>query len=146
MRRIVAGLAVLVALAGCTSTTDPDPAPTVTTAGSPPPWTEPDAYGFVLERKCDPAPAEGKYRVTVTGREVSGVERIDGRTATGEEEIGVPTLGELLELAQTAQEDGAQATLVFDPADGHPTAVTIDRSDATGPDKACFLVTDYALR
>lgn len=146
MRRIVAGLAVVAVLAGCTSTADPDPAPTATTVASPPPWTEPDAYGFVLERRCDPAPAEGTYRVTVTGRQVDGVERIDGRTATGEEEIGVPTLGELLELAETAQDDGAQATLAFDPADGHPTAVTIDRSDDEGPDKACFLITEYAPR
>jgi hypothetical protein len=142
IRRFCAGLVVFAALAGCTSTSDPDPAPSASVVASPPPWSEPSDYGFVLERRCDPAPSQGRYRVVVTDREVADVDRIDGGTATGEEEISVPTLAELVEMAQTALDDGAEVTSAFDPGDGHPTAVTIDRSD----EKACFLITDYALR
>ncbi|MCA2212222.1 DUF6174 domain-containing protein [Jidongwangia harbinensis] len=142
MRRFCAGLAVLAALAGCTSTADPDPAPSASVVASPPPWSEPSDYGFVLERRCDPEPSAGRYRVVVREREVADADRVDGRTATGEEEISVPTLAELVEMAETAQADGAEVTSSFDPGDGHPTAVTIDRSG----EKACFLITGYAPR
>ena len=143
MRRFCAGLVVVAALAGCTTSPDPDPDPAPSATASPPAWTEPADYRYVLERRCDPAPSQGRYRVEVGDGVVADVERIDGRTASGEEEISVPTLAELLEMAQTALEDGAKTTMVYDPRDGHPTAVTIDRSDQSSDDIACFLITDY---
>jgi hypothetical protein len=132
--------AVLVALlAGCTSASGPSAPPTV--AGSAPAWTEPAKYGFLLERKCDNGPSRGRYRVAVQNGEVVTADRIDGTTAQGEEEIEVPSLSGLLELARTAGEDGGAVSTSVDPRDGHPTAVSFDVSDG---DPSCFLITDYA--
>jgi hypothetical protein len=144
MRKLLIPAAVVVlALTGCTG--DDEPAPvTSTVAGSPPAWTEPASYGFVVDRKCGDSPSLGKYRVTVEAGEVTGTERVDGKTAEGEEEIEVPTLGGMLDLAQTAIDDGADATTTHDGADGHPTAVTINRAEEETGDAVCFLISDYA--
>ena len=141
----LAALAALALAAGCTSTPDEPPKPGTATPASPPAWTEPADYGFVLERRCEGRESLGVYRVTVVGGEVAKAERIDGRTATGEEEIEVPTLGGLLELAQTAAEDGGRMSTSADPVDGHPVTVSFDVSE-TGDNAAntCFRVSEYA--
>jgi len=147
--RALCGIAVVAALAGCTGS-EPDPAaPSFVAPASAPAWTEPADYTFVADRQCEGGPSLGKYRVTVAAGEVSGVERIDGKTASGEEEIEVPSLGGILELAQTATDDGGTSTVKTDPADGHPVAVTFDVSDGTEPEAGgegatCFVISEYA--
>jgi hypothetical protein len=149
--RALCGIAVVAALAGCT---DKEPAaapPSFVTPASPPAWTEPADYAFVADRQCEGGPSLGKYRVTVTAGAVAGVERIDGKTASGEEEIEVPTLGGILELAQTAADDGGASTIKADPADGHPVSVSFDVSDGSEPEAGgegatCFVISDYAPR
>ena len=125
-------------------------APTAAPASAPA-WTEPADYTFVADRQCQGGPSLGKYRVTVAGGEVTNVERIDGKTASGEEEIEVPTLAGILELAQTAADDGGATTVKADPADGHPVAVTFDVSDGSEPEAGgegatCFTISEYAPR
>jgi hypothetical protein len=137
----LAAAVVVALLAGCTSA--PDPAlPPPRPSASPPPWTEPAKYGFVLDRKCPDGPSLGRYRVTVANGAVVTADRIDGRTAEGEEEIEVPSLSRLLDLARTAGEDGGAVSTAADPGDGHPTAVSFDVSDDGSA--SCFLITDYA--
>jgi hypothetical protein len=137
----LAAAVVVALLAGCTSA--PDPAlPPPRPSASPPPWTEPAKYGFVLDRKCPDGPSLGRYRVTVANGAVVTADRIDGRTAEGEEEIEVPSLSRLLDLARTAGEDGGAVSTAVDPRDGHPTAVSFDVSDDGSA--SCFLITDYA--
>ena len=144
MRHLLAAAAVVTLLAGCTSAPDPGPAPAASAPASAPAWTEPANYTFVADRRCGDGPSLGRYRVLVTGGTVSSAERIDGRTASGEEEIQVPTLGELLELANTAVEDGADATTAFDPADGHPVEVSINRAEEATGGADCFKISEYA--
>jgi hypothetical protein len=144
MRHLLAAVAVVSLLAGCTSTSDPEPASGAPAPGSAPAWTEPANYTFVADRRCGDGPSLGRYRVLVTGGTVSSAERIDGRTAAGEEEIQVPTLGELLELANAAVEDGADATTAFDPADGHPVEVSINRAEEDTGGADCFRISEYA--
>jgi hypothetical protein len=95
--------------------------------------------------------------VTVADGAVSKAERVGGPaavpSATGEvdlgpvtgqegEEIDVPTLGQLVEMARTATEDGAEVATTFDAADGHPVKVTINVTDS--PDGAqCWTISDY---
>ena len=142
---LLAAAALVVLLAGCTSPSDPAPAATTAAApASAPAWTEPANYSFVADRRCGEGESLGRYRVLVTGGTVSSSERIDGRTAEGEEEIQVPTLGELLELANTAVEDGADATTVLDPADGHPVEVSINRAEEASGGADCFRISEYA--
>jgi hypothetical protein len=147
-RVVVCGLAVALAVSGCTSgggTSDKmgrAGAPSV--AGSAPAWSEPAKYEFVLDRRCAAGPSDGRYQVDVAGGQVVTADRIDGKTASGEEEIDPPTLRELLDMAQTATDDGAQVTTELDKADGHPVSVSIDTSDGgTGADQACFVISDY---
>jgi hypothetical protein len=144
MRHLLPAAAVVTLLAGCTSAPDPGPAPAASAPASAPAWTEPANYTFVADRRCGDGPSLGRYRVLVTGGTVSSAERIDGRTASGEEEIQVPTLGELLELANTAVEDGADATTAFDPADGHPVEVSINRAEEDTGGADCFRISEYA--
>jgi hypothetical protein len=146
--RALCGIAVVAALAGCSDDKPAATSPAFVTPASAPAWSEPADYAFVVDRQCEGQPSLGKYRVTVTGREVAGVERIDGRTASGEEEIEVPTLGGLLELAQTAADDGGAMTVRADPADGHPVLVSFDVSDGseTAPAATCFVISEYAPR
>ena len=144
--RALCGFALVAALAGCT---DGEPAaapPTFVAPASAPAWSEPADYAFVVERQCEGGPALGRYRVTVAAREVTAVERIDGKTASGEEEIEVPSLGGLLELAQTAADDGGAMTVKADPADGHPVAVSFDLSEGGEQAANCFVITEYAPR
>jgi hypothetical protein len=133
-------VAVLALVGGCTSSQAPTPAP-ATVAASPPTWTEPPKYGFVLDRQCPDGPPEGRYRVTVANGKVVTADRIDGKTAEGEEEIDVPSLSGLLEIARTAADDGGAVSTTVDPKDGHPTKVKLSVS-ADGP--TCFRISDYA--
>lgn len=160
---------VLVAVGGgCTSHSASTPTwgsassapPAATVAGSAPPYTEPASYGFVLTRGCDGAKPLGRYQVTVRNRAVAKADRIDAdlvepassadvdlgpAAGDGEEEIEVPTLGELTAMAQTATDDGAEVSRTFDAKDGHPVQVTINSSDdGAASAKECFAVADYA--
>ena len=141
---LIAAAALVVLLTGCTAADEPAPAPASAAPASAPAWTEPANYTFVADRRCSGGESLGRYRVTVTGGTVTGSERIDGRTAEGEEEIQVPTLGELLDLASTAVADGADATTAFDPADGHPVEVSINRAEEATGGADCFRISEYA--
>ena len=132
------GLALLVAAGGCTASGKP------AATASAPEWHEPATYGFVLDRRCGTGPSDGRYRVAVAGGKVVTADRIDGRNASGEEEIDVPTLEDLLDMARSATDDGAKVTTELDRADGHPVAVSIDVSDDSATAApACFVISDY---
>lgn len=149
-----AGIALVAVAGGCTSKPAvPSSSGTWSAAASAPPFVEPAAYSYVLVRGCDAAAPLGRYRATVRDGAVVESERLDraGSGASGApavdlgpiggqdgEEIEVPTLGQLLEFARTAADDGGAVTTTYDPADGHPLRVTIDVESLE-----CFAVTDY---
>ena len=63
----------------------------------------------------------------------------------GQEEIEVPTLAELADMARTATEDGAAVTSAFDAKDGHPVKVSINvAEDGAANATECWAVGDYA--
>lgn len=152
---------VLVGLAGgCSSSEEKpefnDPAPATSSAASPPAWSEPAAYSYALAFGCDESAPFGRYQVSVADGAVTKAERVGGQaapSATGDvdlgpvtgqegEEIDVPTLGQLVEMAETATEDGAEVATTFDTADGHPVKVTINVTET--PDGAqCWNISDY---
>ena len=155
------GLALVAAIGGCTSDEPKSSAwqtPPASTAASAPPYTEPAAYTYVLTRGCDSAKPLGRYRVTVRSGAVAGAERLDAAavapSSTGDvdlgpvtgdagEEIEAPTLRELLEMAQTAADDGGEVTKSLDTTDGHPVQVSINVSDQGASGAECFGVSDY---
>jgi hypothetical protein len=143
--RALCGLALVAVLGACT---DEPAAPAgggskPSVPASAPAWSEPSDYSFVVERRCEGKPSLGKYKVVVAAGAVATVERVDGKTASGEEEIEVPSLGGLLELAQTAADDGGQMSTSVDPVDGHPVAVSFDVSEGAQEGQTCFLISEY---
>lgn len=160
------GVTLVAVAGGCTSDEGKPPAWTApsgsagTSAGaSAPPWKEPASYGYVLARGCDDAAPLGRYRVAVQNGAVVRSERLDVRTAapssgaevdlgpiTGQdgEEIEVPSLGRLLEMARTAADDGGAVTTVADLTDGHPVKVTVNVSEQGAGGAECWSVSDYA--
>ncbi|MGX6606700.1 hypothetical protein ACWKSP_31930 [Micromonosporaceae bacterium Da 78-11] len=164
------GIVLVAVVGGCTSHSGGTPIGGTTssaaataapvTAESAPPFSEPGSYGFVLARGCDDTALLGRYRVTVQGGAVTKSERLDAAVVQpqsssdvdlgpaagdGEEEIEVPTLAELAEMAQTAADDGGKVTRVFDSKDGRPVKVTINVSDDGDPGATeCFAISEYA--
>jgi hypothetical protein len=145
-RSVALGVAVLLLAGGCTSSPAPAsssvPGPAEVAASSAPAWNEPASYRFTLQRHCNRGPAIGTYHVTVDGGKVVAAERV-GPAASGEEEIDVPTLGGLLQIAGTAADDGSDVITRYDPADGHPIEVTINLDAEAADGASCFTVTDY---
>ena len=152
------GVAVVALVGGCTAHAD---SPTFhdappSSAGSAPPFTEPASYSYTLTHGCDAAAPLGKYRVTVRSGAVASSQRIGGSAAPSAaassdadlgpangqngEEIDVPTLAGLREMAQTASDDGGQVTTTYDGATGHPVRVVIN----VGSGDDCWAVADYA--
>ncbi|MDI6105771.1 hypothetical protein QLQ12_45060 [Actinoplanes sp. NEAU-A12] len=166
--RALCALILVGLVGGCTSSSgdegeakpavvDPAKSAATESGGSPPAWTEPGAYTYTLTRGCDAAKPLGRYQATVAAGAVTGATRVGASAAspapssevdlgpvTGQEgeEIEVPTLGELVTMAQTASEDGAEVSTEFDRTDGHPVKVTINVAET--PDGAeCWSVSDY---
>ncbi|GLY02058.1 MULTISPECIES: hypothetical protein [Actinoplanes] len=152
---------VLVGLAGgCTSSDESPETPAPSTAASPPAWSEPAAYSFVLSRGCDEKAPIGRYQATVADGVITAATPVGGAApvpsasassseedlgpANGQEgeEIEVPTLAELVVMAETAKEDGAEVTTVQDGTDGHPVSVSINVTD-TVDGAECWFVSDY---
>ena len=144
LARLTPFLALLTVAAACTA----DPKPATFNPGAPvpsasgPAFHEPADYSFVADRSCAGGDSEGRYQVLVTNRQVVGADRIDGTTAEGEEEIEIPTLAGLMEIAQTTLDDGGAATTLVDPKDGHPVAITFNTSE-NAADATCFVISDY---
>ncbi|WP_205650265.1 hypothetical protein [Actinoplanes solisilvae] len=150
---------VLVALAGgCTSDETPQKTPVSQPPASAPVWSEPASYSYVLARGCDDAKPLGRYQVKVADGAVASTDRLDATVvtpsagadedlgpATGEtgEEIEAFTLQGLLDMAQTAKEDGGEVTTVADGTDGHPVKVVINVSDEGPAGAECWNVSDY---
>ena len=57
----------------------------------------------------------------------------------------VPTLGDMLAEAEAASDDPEAGEVVVetDPADGHPTSVSVDALADAIDDESCYIVTDY---
>jgi hypothetical protein len=139
----------LISLAGCTKDTA-SKAPTWNASAppaSPPAWTEPAGYSFVLESTCGERPLVGKFRVAVANGAVTTVDGLDTaakRSLEVREADLVPTVGQLMTEAETAREDGAEVVQTdHDPVDGHPTLIRIDRVAGETADESCYTITEY---
>ena len=152
--RLVGAIVAVALIGGCSSDPSPASEPAAKAPASPPAWSEPAAYSYVLTRGCDEAAPVGRYQVKVSGGAVTSSDRLDAATVkpsggadedlgpvTGEggEEIEAFTLAELLEMAQTTSDDGGKVTTSYDATDGHPVKVTLDVG--LGPE--CWGVSDY---
>lgn len=156
----VAGLAGCVdepASSGAPATPGAGATPRASATAGPPPqrpgagpaWTEPAAYGFVLDSSCGERALIGRFRVAVNAGRVIRVDPLDEpaeRAVQIREGELVPTLGQLMAEVRTAEEDGADvARTDVDPGDGHPTAVRIDRDANSTDDELCYAISEYTI-
>lgn len=134
--RIAVALLGLMTVAACGETPEPAPA-----------WQEPSDYTYVLRSSCGERPLIGRFRVTVENGQVTkaeGIGEADERSLESTE-LTPPTLGQLLdELEEARRNDAHLAELTSDPADGHPTKITIDPIKDAIDDEACYAITDYS--
>jgi len=133
VRRWAFAVAGLTVVTGCGSPAEPE----VT-------WQEPARYSFVVDSRCGERALIGRFRVTVDQGRVTRTEDLDdpgdGSTVTA------PSLRELLEEVRSAQRSHVDvAELTTDPADGHPTRITIDDHDSID-EEACYVITDFTAR
>jgi hypothetical protein len=110
-------------------------------------WQEPASYAFTLASACGERDLIGTFRLTVVDGMVTAAEGGDepGRRLLLQRQPHLlPTLAGLLNEARQAQRDGADVveTLV-DPADGHPTKISIDYDRDAMDDEACYTISDY---
>lgn len=135
---------VLLLLAGACGGT-----PAAGPAAAPVTWTEPAKYGFVLTSECGERALIGRFRVTVEQGRVSATEGLDDaarRALMLRMADLVPTLAKLEAEAETARKAGAEVVeVVRDPADGHPTKVTIDPRKNAIDDEACYTIEEYTI-
>jgi hypothetical protein len=111
-------------------------------------WTEPPAYKFTLTSTCGERALIGRFRVTVTKGMVTRTAGLDDAARKAlmlRLSRLVPTLGQLLDEADTARRNGADEVVVHvDPADGHPTSIRIDPSRDAIDDESCYDISDYS--
>lgn len=152
-------LSLILALGACSEqrvipTDEPQPtltAPVPTPSSSVAAWREPREYSFTLNSQCGERGGLGLFHVKVQNGRVLEVVGLDdaGRRHVASAPDGrivglVPTLADLLAQATDARNDGAdEVTVTTDPADGHPTSVTIDWVTEAIDDEACYTITDF---
>jgi hypothetical protein len=161
---VVAGVALVAAIGGCSSHDDtptwtnasptaaaPKPVP----ANKAPAFAEPFQYSYTLTRGCDAKAPLGRYNIVVKSGDVVDSKRlgtsvqaspsaeVDLGPAAGQdgEEIDTPTLAQLITMARTAEDDGAEVTATYDAKNGHPVNLVIKADD----ERECFAVSDYDI-
>jgi hypothetical protein len=143
LRSVLPGIALLTLGAACANAEPagaPEPAAT---------WTAPAKYGFVLDSQCGERALIGRFAVTVVDGKVSRATGLDDsarRALMLRLADLVPTLEQLEAEAVTARREGAEvAEVERDPADGHPTKITIDPSRNAVDDESCYTIEDYTI-
>ena len=115
----------------------------------PPTWTAPAKYGFTLGSQCGERALIGRFQVTVENDKVvrtAGLDDASRRALMLRIADLVPTLSQLEAQAETARRDGADVVeIVRDPADAHPTKITIDWERNAIDDEACYTIEDYTI-
>lgn len=132
---LTGGLAMLMATS-CGTVPPPDAA-----------WQEPAAYAFTMQASCGFRVLNGRFRVDVRDGEVVEYARLDaaGGNPNPLENADMPTLGDMFDRVAEAREKlGTDVSLETDPADGHPTSVSIDWIVTAIDDEECYEVTEYA--
>jgi hypothetical protein len=118
--------------------------------GEPSTWTDPASYEYTLDSRCGEQLLHGRMKFTVAGGKVVKAEGLD---QAGEGTINavdgrldpMPTLNELMSHYENARASGAYIALAeYDPADGHPTKITVDGDRNAIDDELCYTITGFA--
>ncbi len=145
--QLTTALTLALVLAACGSPGEPGGASRAPQEQSRVNWDVPESYTFTLDSSCGERALIGRFKITVADGAVEAVEGLDesGRSMLDhgfDDEI--PTLTELLEEAETARSEGADAVEVDRVSDGHPTRIDIDWDTNAVDDEACYRITEYS--
>ncbi len=136
--------AVCGVLAGCGARTGPGPvepaAPATTSTATDVATTLPRSYAFTLTSSCGERGLLGDYRVHVRDDRVSGVENLNDDYPYEPTPTEVPTLQDMVDLAESAR-PGAVVDYVVDDA-GVPRSLSLDPVPHGIDDEECYEVTD----
>ena len=110
-------------------------------------WTEPDSYMYAFDSQCGLRALSGRWEVTVENGKVVDYHSPDhpGSPLPG---IEMPTLADLMNQVERARADGDAIVKAFetDPADGHPTFISIDWLPNAIDDEECYVIESYTPR
>jgi hypothetical protein len=148
IRNILYSVAVASLLGGCANQAlaEEHPvsaaAPEVSSPAPPAGWVEPTSYKFTLTSSCGERDLRGTFQSKVKDGmvvESAGLDASARKALMLRLSRLVPTLGQLEAQAQTARVAGTGDVVIkTDPADGHPTSITI------GTDE-CYQISDYSV-
>ena len=149
-RCVLYSTVLVAALGGCARSSGGGPAQsTAEPAAASVVWTEPANYAFVVDSSCGERALIGRFRITVTNAQVSGIEPLDpdaSRELMVQLKDQVPTLGKMMADADRARRAGAaKVDVKTDPADGHPTLIAIDHEANAIDDEECYAISDYTI-
>ncbi|WP_049574312.1 DUF6174 domain-containing protein [Streptomyces sp. SBT349] len=139
-----AAAALLLSLAGCGSEDAAEAAE--------PSWREPDGYRYTLESSCGERSLLGRFAIEVAGGRVVDATAEDETAGLflghGDDARLPPTIGELLDEAEAAREDGADVVTVTYPEEGNadgepPSEISIDYREEALDDEACYEISGY---
>lgn len=149
MVALVVGIAIgtsglLPSAVGPTPTPQPTAQPSATPIAIT--WVEPADYQFVLQSNCGLHSVVGTFAITVENHQVSGFRTIEVRPNQREVPMeAMPTLGELMRLAEGYQEAGeAEVALERDPSDGHPTSIRFTWPNHSTKNE-CYEISEYQV-
>jgi hypothetical protein len=139
LKNILCCVAVATLLGGCANRALAEE--NQVSAAAPVDWAEPSAYKFTLTSSCGERDLRGSFKSTVKDGLVVQSEGLDAPARKAlmlRLSRLVPTLGQLEAQAQTARTGTGDVVIKTDPADGHPTSITI------GTDE-CYQISDYSV-
>ena len=102
--------------------------------------TLPKSYTFTLTSSCGERGLLGDYRVTVRDEQVSAVENLDDDYPYEPKLDDVPTLQDIVDLAEAARPDAVIEYVVDDT--GVPQSLILDPVPNGTDDEECYEVTD----
>lgn len=141
MRSALATMAAVVMVTGCGSpSSDPAGRSQART------WESPGDYRYDLKSTCGEQALIGEFRITVEDSEVADVKGLD---EASERLLGsqfadvIPTIEELLEMADQAERDGAEMHNIEYDSEGVPSLIEFDYSLNAIDDESCFVITNF---
>lgn len=110
-----------------------------------PVWEEPASYTYTLTSSEGERALIGTFRVTVRDGKVAEAVGLDdsARRVVRQLPDQVPTLGELLDEAAQARQEGADTVEVEYAQDGQPTRILLDREENAIDDEARYDISAF---
>jgi len=144
---VVTAIAALAlgSLHGCaTGAGEEDPGLMPATEGSSSGWVEPDRYAYTLLTTCGERSGLGRFRLSIESGRVVAAERLQ-RYSDLLPLRQMPSIGDIVAIADQAESDGADEVTVRYAPDGTPRLVSIDYVSEAIDDEACYRISDVTL-